>query len=345
MRVILDCDPGIDDTYAIIFLTAAAHAGLIELDCVTTTSGNVPADQCAQNAGWILGLCGLPIIPLAAGLPAPLEVELTTTPETHGDTGLGYATAPERHVEHDWDALWIDSIERGTDDLHLIVTGPLTNLAAFAHTHPEHFAKLKHITVMGGAVNYPGNTTPTAEWNTWVDPDAAKEVFAAVEGLPEDRLPIVCALETTERIEYTPALLDGLLADAGASPVGWSADRPRVAGPDAATGSPVLDVLADALRFYFEFHHDYDQGYIAHLHDLFAAQVALGTAQIRTQATVVDVEADSDLLRGTTVHDDRHIWGRRPNARRVVDADPAGVFAAFAQAASAAARAGDDAGR
>ena len=178
MRVILDCDPGIDDTYAIIFLTAAAHAGLIELDCLTTTSGNVDANQCAQNGAWILGQCGLPIISLAAGLPEPLEVELTTTPETHGDTGLGYAQAPERHVEHDWDALWIDSIERGTDDLHLIVTGPLTNLAAFAHAHPQHFAKLKHITVMGGAVNYPGNTTPSAEWNFWVDPHAAADVFA-----------------------------------------------------------------------------------------------------------------------------------------------------------------------
>ncbi|MBD4678683.1 nucleoside hydrolase, partial [Xanthomonas citri pv. citri] len=120
-----------------------------------------------------------------------------------------------------------------------------------------------------------------------------------------------------------------------ASPVGWSADRPRVAGPAAATGRPVLDVLADALRFYFEFHHDYDQGYIAHLHDLFAAQVAAGQARIATRATVVDVEADSELLRGTTVHDTRDIWGRRPNARLVTANDPAEVFAAFARAVGA----------
>ena len=202
MRVILDCDPGIDDTYAIIFLTAAAHAGLIELDCLTTTSGNVDANQCAQNGAWILGQCGLPIISLAAGLPEPLEVELTTTPETHGDTGLGYAQAPERHVEHDWDALWIDSIERGTDDLHLIVTGPLTNLAAFAHAHPQHFAKLKHITVMGGAVNYPGNTTPSAEWNFWVDPHAAADVFAMTQ------TPItLCSLGVTERMVLKLSLI------------------------------------------------------------------------------------------------------------------------------------------
>ena len=94
-------------------------------------------------------------------------------------------------------------------------------------------------------------------------------------------------------------------------------------------------MLTDALRFYFEFHHDYDQGYIAHLHDLFAAQVAAGQARIATRATVVDVEADSELLRGTTVHDTRDIWGRRPNARLVTANDPAEVFAAFARAVGA----------
>ena len=141
-------------------------------------------------------------------------MELTTTPETHGDTGLGYAQAPERHVEHDWDALWIDSIERGTDDLHLIVTGPLTNLAAFAHAHPQHFAKLKHITVMGGAVNYPGNTTPSAEWNFWVDPHAAADVFAMTP------VPItLCSLGVTERMVLKPEALAEFVDKLGGSPV------------------------------------------------------------------------------------------------------------------------------
>ena len=178
MRVLLDCDPGIDDTFALTYLTAAHHAGELELDCVTTTAGNVEAEQCAQNAAWVLAQCNLPAIPVAAGEPQPLELALTTTPETHGETGLGYAHAPARHVATDWDMLWCDAIERGTEDLHLIVTGPMTNLAVFARRHPRHFAQLRHITVMGGSVNYPGNTTPTAEWNFWVDPHAAQEVFA-----------------------------------------------------------------------------------------------------------------------------------------------------------------------
>nr|VDG61660.1 preQ1-regulated inosine-uridine nucleoside hydrolase [Streptococcus thermophilus] len=83
MRIILDCDPGIDDTYALIHLTAAAHTGDLELECVTTTAGNVEADQCARNAAWILSLCTVPWTPLAAGIPEPLGWELTTTPDTH----------------------------------------------------------------------------------------------------------------------------------------------------------------------------------------------------------------------------------------------------------------------
>lgn len=296
MRVILDCDPGIDDTYALIWLTAAAHAGIVELDCVSTTSGNTHAEQCARNAAWVLSLCGLPIVPVAAGCPEPLVCELTTTPETHGETGLGYATALAREVEHDFDALWIDAIERGTDDLHLIVTGPLTNLAAFAEAHPEHYAELKHITVMGGAVNYPGNTTPSAEWNFWVDPHAASEVFARTP------VPItLCSLGVTEQMVLTPKALEGFVAGLG--------------------GADVAKQLPEITRFYFEFHEDVGEGYRAQIHDLLAVLIGLGFVEHAGRVTTVDVEADSPLMRGTSVADLRGIWGREPNARLVTEAD------------------------
>lgn len=296
MRVILDCDPGIDDTYALIWLTAAAHAGIVELDCVSTTSGNTHAEQCARNAAWVLSLCGLPIVPVAAGCPEPLVCELTTTPETHGETGLGYATALAREVEHDFDALWIDAIERGTDDLHLIVTGPMTNLAAFAEAHPEHFAQLKHITVMGGAVNYPGNTTPSAEWNFWVDPHAASEVFARTP------VPItLCSLGVTEQMVLTPQALEGFVAGLG--------------------GADVAKQLPEITRFYFEFHEEVGEGYRAQIHDLLAVLIGLGFVEHSGRVTTVDVEADSPLMRGTSVADLRGIWGREPNARLVTEAD------------------------
>lgn len=300
MRIIYDCDPGVDDTYALIYLAAAAHAGTNELECVTTTSGNVDADQCARNAAWILTLCGLPIIPLAAGVPEPLEWDLVTTPETHGDTGLGHANAPDRHVEHDWDTLWIDAIDRGTDDLHLIVTGPMTNLAAFRRLHPEYYAKLRHITVMGGAFTYPGNTTPTAEWNFWVDPHAAKEVF------DDAPAPItVCPLNATEQMLLTPKRLGHITRTLGAA--------------------PIAEQLDPITRFYFEFHEEMGEGYQAQIHDLFTVLTATGAITPEPQLTTVDVEADSALTRGTSVADTKGFWERDPNAAIITATDTATI--------------------
>lgn len=122
-RVIVDCDPGIDDTFALIYLAAAHLAGEVEICAVTTTSGNVDAKQCAVNAAWVLEQCGVSTVPVAAGRAAPLEVALVTTPETHGGTGLGYVDAAHREVARNWEALWIDAMSR-MDAL----TGPLTNV-------------------------------------------------------------------------------------------------------------------------------------------------------------------------------------------------------------------------
>lgn len=336
-RILADMDTGIDDACALIQLVGSGA----ELVAVTTTGGNATARQCALNTGALLDLLGRPDVEVAVGAQAPLRRPPETTPETHGSGGLGHARLPwdeARLSDRDAVDVWVEELRAHPGETTLLCTAPLTNLALALRAEPRLPELAAGVVIMGGAFLYPGNTTPTAEWNTWCDPDAAKEVLAAFEGLPEERLPVLCPLEVTERIEYTPALLDALLADAGHPPVGWAADRPRQTGPRADTGSALLDVLADALRFYFEFHHDYDQGYVAHLHDLFAAQVALGEAEIATRATVVDVEADSDLLRGTTVHDDRHIWGRDPNVRRVTGNDPRAVFARFAQAAAASSR-------
>ena len=97
-----------------------------------------------------------------------------------------------------------------------LITGPLTNFALALRREPELPRLLKGLVIMGGSFYYQGNTTPTAEWNTSVDPHAAKEVYAAYRGLPEDKLPVVCALETTERIEMRPEHLRRLGEAAGA---------------------------------------------------------------------------------------------------------------------------------
>ncbi|WP_411702193.1 nucleoside hydrolase [Corynebacterium sp. LaCa142] len=295
--VLLDCDPGIDDCLALMYLAGLHHAGDIELVGVSTTAGNVEVEQTAANARWILDLCGLPEVPVAPGRPAALEVELTTTPETHGESGLGYLSSPGHDFgDIQWQDLWSTVFTR-YPGLHLIITGPVTNLADFERENGDAVARCGSITIMGGAVNYRGNTTPTAEWNFWVDPHAAARHFRATAAPPST----LCSLEVTEQFLITPE---------------------RLAEIEALLGQhPMTKKLPEILRFYFEFHHAQGEGYQAQIHDLLTCIIALNRVPFEAVETTIDVEADSALLRGTSVADLRNHWGKPANASLVTNAD------------------------
>lgn len=293
--MVIDCDTGIDDALALIYLAGLHHAGEIELVGVSTTAGNVDVRQTAINSHFVLARCGLADVPVAPGSPVPLAVELVTTPETHGPKGLGYVL-PEDHLPAawPWQEIWDQAQE-------LIVTGPATNLALYTRGHAP-----ARITLMGGAYLYPGNTTPTAEWNSWVDPHAAKEVF-------ELETPItVCSLGVTEQFTLNPDSLALLVAELG--------------------DTPVAGILDDALRFYFEFHEQQGEGYLAQIHDLLTCMIALGTVDYEATETGIDVEADSPLMRGTTVADFRGHWDR-PKHRLVSSVDIPGAHKELRRAA------------
>ncbi|WP_415857325.1 nucleoside hydrolase, partial [Sinomonas sp. G460-2] len=222
-------------------------------------------------------------------------------------------------------------------ELTALLTAPLTNFARALRAEPRLPELLKGVVIMGGSFFYQGNTTPTAEWNTHVDPHAAAEVFAAFAGLPEERLPIVCALETTERIEMHPEHLAELASAADCA-------MPELVLPGDAEGlrsrasNRLVRHMSDMLRFYFEFHRLYDQGYVAHVHDYFAASVAAGTARFATRSASVHVETEAPRLVGTTVADYRGLWGEPSNARIVSGNRPAEAFAEFVTSVGALAR-------
>lgn len=340
-RLLLDVDTGIDDAVALLYLLGVPD---VRIEGITCTAGNVSAQQVAANTLALLELAGVHNVEVAIAREVPLEIPLVTTEETHGDQGLGYAVLPpaRRSVSSRSGVdLWVEAARAYPGELTGLVTGPLTNLALAIRQEPELPRLLKSLVIMGGSFNYQGNTTPVAEWNTHVDPHAAREVYAAYGGVPVEKLPIVCALETTERIECRPEHIDRLAAAAGVPAELLSTNDDD--GLRSASPNPVIAFLSDALRFYMEFHRLYNQGYIAHLHDLFAAMVATGEARFTAREAHVDVETESALTFAQTVGDFAGFRKLPPNARVVTGNHPDEVFdlmisriAAVARRASAA---------
>lgn len=324
-RVLLDVDTGIDDAIALVYLLSRPE---VRLQAITCTAGNVDARQVARNNLALLELCGRGGIEVALGAEVPLEVPLLTTKETHGPQGIGYAELPPPEARlsprHAVD-VWVEEARARPGQITGIITGPLTNFALALRREPELPRLLKGLVMMGGSFFYQGNTTPTAEWNISVDPHAAKEVFEACRGLPEDKLPVVCALESTERIAMRPEHLRLLSELAGTSEAELVLAEQTV-GLRSKADNALVACLSDAIRFYMEFHRLHGQGYVAHIHDAFAAAVAIGRTPFTAAKATVDVETESMLLRGTTVADFRGLWGHPPNARIVTDNDPAQCF-------------------
>lgn len=324
-RLLMDVDTGIDDALALVYLLSRRD---VQIRAITCTAGNVGARQVARNNLALLELCGRAGIEVATGAEAPLQIPLVTTEETHGAQGIGYAELPAPAQEisrrHAVD-VWVEEVRANPQQITGLITGPLTNFALALRREPELPVLLKGLVIMGGSFNYQGNTTPTAEWNVSVDPHAAQEVFTAYLGVPEHQLPTVCALETTERIELRPEHLRRLSEAAGtAEPELVLPDQPE--GRRSTSSSPLVACLSDAIRFYLEFHRLHGQGYVAHMHDAFAACVAVGSTEFTAKPVTVHVETESPRLMGTTVADFRGLWKEPPNARVVTGNNPDQCF-------------------
>jgi inosine-uridine nucleoside N-ribohydrolase len=289
--VILDCDPGIDDAVALLLAVASPE---LDLRAVTTVAGNVGLELTTPNALRVLELAGAPQVPVAAGCARPLVRRLRTAADVHGVHGLGRVELPvpaTPPVEAHAIELIAEVVTASEWPVTLVAVGPLTNVALLLARYPDVAARLGRVIVMGGGLAA-GNVTPAAEFNIWVDPEAAARVLDA--GLDLTLVP----LDATQR------------AWLGEGDI----ERIRSGGPIGTTVAAMLDFYADSCRRL-------DRLVELPMHDPLALAVAFRPALVTLKRMHVAVECGSPLTLGATVGDRTGRTGLEPNAAVAVAAD------------------------
>jgi purine nucleosidase len=288
---ILDCDPGHDDAIAI--LLAAAHPA-IDLRAITTVAGNGPIDKVTWNARSICTLAGIEV-PIAAGAAGPLAGGLEVAADVHGESALDGPALPEPTVPTDPRPavdLIADLLEQAAEPITLFATGPLTNVAV-ALDRVDH-AAIREIVWMGGSTER-GNRTPYAEFNAWVDPEAAAAVMAS--GVPVTMV----GLNLTHQALATDDVLERLLA---------------LGTPLAETVTGWLTFFGDTYRTLFGFP-------APPVHDPCAIALVADPPTVSTAEAFVAVETEGAWTRGATVVDLDDRMGEPHNARVGLDLDVA----------------------
>src|SRR5215469_4319759 len=272
-RIILDTDPGIDDALALFLARASPE---VQLEAITTVSGNVHVDLTTRNALALLELAGSPGIPVARGCDRPLVRQSVTADYVHGRNGLGGIELPEPKLQpssqHAVDLI-IEKILAAPGEITLVPIGPLTNIALALRKEPHIAQQVREVVIMGGALLVPGNVTAAAEFNIYADPHAAHMVLHA--GWPIR----LVSLDVT-----TKALLQ----------------RKQVQQL-ASIGSPVTRFIQQVVDSYLET-FGRSRGLTAfQMHDPLCLAAAFQPDLITWEPAYVDVELAGTLTSGETV--------------------------------------------
>ena len=302
--LLIDVDTGIDDALALLYACAQADVHIVG---VTTVVGNVSLDSATRNTRAVLNLARRPDIPVWRGSANPLSNAAGDAREVHGKTGLGHAVLPEPE-EPPYGGHAVDSIiaaaQAHSGRLILVATGPLTNIALAVMREPELPRLVKRFVIMGGAYAEPGNVTPSAEFNIWHDPDAARIVFRAFGGVGATSV-IAVGLDVSRKTIFDKGDLERFAA--------------RVKGkPHAAA---LTRFIEDSSRHYFDLMEKWHGKRFLTMHDPLALAVALDPSLVETRKATVDVETTGRLTTGATIVDWRGQWGRLANTEVAVSVD------------------------
>lgn len=300
-KLILDVDTGIDDAIGILL---AVKSRSFDLLGITTVSGNVSLDAATKNTCKILDLLGSTEIPVVKGADSPLFRKPVFEHRIHGEDGLGGAlqgvSASNPISDGFAPDFIINSILSFSGEVTLVCTGPLTNLALAVKKCPQITKHVKKVFFMGGVVKDVGNITPTAEFNAFVDPEAAKIVLHA--GFPSI---VQVGLDVTRK-----ALL---------------------------TSDHIRQLKDEKLAGYIdESTNDYQQKYYSRygvhacaMHDPLAVGIAINHQLAVTEKYYVDVETKSELCDGQFVCDFQNRLNKQPNLEICIEADAAAFFEMF----------------
>ncbi len=303
LPIILDCDPGHDDAIAIVLALASPE---LDVKAITSSAGNQTPEKTLRNVLRMLTLLQRQDIPVAGGARKPLMRELIIADNVHGESGLDGPALPEPDfapqnctaVE-----LMAKTLRESPQPVTIVATGPQTNVALLLNSHPELHDKIARIVMMGGAMVL-GNWQPAAEFNIYVDPEAAEIVFQS--GIPV----VMAGLDVTHRAQIHD----------------MDIERFR------QVGNPIATIVAELLDFFMEYHKDAKWGFTgAPLHDPCTIAWLLKPELFTCVERWVGVETQGKYTQGMTVVDYYFLTGNQPNTTVLLDVDREGFVDLLAE--------------
>ncbi|MGM9904413.1 MAG: nucleoside hydrolase [Enterococcus sp.] len=300
-KVIIDCDPGIDDTLALLL---AIKSPEIQVIAITTVCGNVPVDLGTTNVIRCLERCNLLDIPVYQGSSQPLKETFTSAQDTHGMDGLGETTFPldsDKQVESIHAVDFLADYFAQPSETSVIALGPLTNIAAALQQNPQLGQNMDRFVSMGGTYKSHGNCSPVAEYNYWCDPHAAAYVFEHLENMIE-----MVGLDVTREIVFTPTLLE------------------YCCQMNPAEGN----YLKAITRFYFDFHWQQERILGCVINDPLAVAYFIDHNMCQGFPSYTAVETQG-ISRGQTLVDRYEFWQKEANSQIMTEVDTQLFFRKF----------------
>lgn len=293
-RIVIDCDPGIDDSLALMLALASPE---LNIAGITTVSGNVPVDMGTENAAKVLSWMERTDIPIYKGEAVPLKRKYIDAMDTHGQDGMGESfypavSWPKQHK----DAVQFLEELLEKEKISIIALGPMTNLARLFLKRPDLIEQIEELVSMGGSFKSHGNCSPVAEYNYWCDPHGAAVCYDAFAKAGK-KIHMI-GLDVTRKIVLTPNILE------------------YICRLDPRNGEFIRRITG----FYMDFHWEYEGIIGCVINDPLAVAYFIDRDMCAGFDSFAAVETEGISI-GQTVVDSMNFWKKEPNSHILTETD------------------------